>query len=153
MFKGKLTIFLAVLLIADAIHLNNHEAAVDLPAGNVNLIADNGQAIKKCDNCGRGASTESASVSPYSPSDKNYVWNLEVVGSQVAFKGSNGKYLSRCNGCWASAAYRDSAFVHATKLEPWSLWTPVLHANGKYSFKSDTGRFLARCNRCVYLGK
>jgi len=42
MLKLKLTIFLAVLLIADAIHLNNHEAAVDLPAGTVNLIADNG---------------------------------------------------------------------------------------------------------------
>ncbi len=77
------------------------------------------------------------------------MWTLEAVGNQVAFKGSNGKYLSRCNNCWSSAADPDAAFVHTPDYQPWSLWTPVLNENGKYSFKSDNGKYLARCNGCV----
>ena len=72
MFKGKLTIFLAILLIADAAidpAVYPIEPALDLPAGAVSLIADNGQAIKRCKNCGIVRRPkdypDSASVSPY----------------------------------------------------------------------------------------
>jgi len=68
MFKGKLTIFLAILLIADAaIYSNNQEGSEYLPAGTVSLIADNGQALKLCNNCGKSrvGLNVSASVSPY----------------------------------------------------------------------------------------
>lgn len=149
MFKENLAIFLAIFFLGNTIHLQSTEASIDLPAGTINLIADNGQAIKLCSNCGNAAYTDSASVVDFSPSDKGQVWTLEVVGGQVAFKGSNGKYLSRCNNCWNSAADPDSAFVHTPDYQPWSLWTPVLNANGKYSFKSDNGKYLARCNGCA----
>jgi Zn-finger protein len=153
MFSTKIATLLVILLVAEAIHLQgNHEASVDLPAGTVNLIADNGQAIKVCNNCGAAAYTDSASVADYSASNNDEVWTLEVVGSQVAFKGSNGKYLSRCNNCWNSAAYPDAAFVHTPDYQSWSLWTPVLNANGKYSFRSDNGKYLAKCNNCAYQG-
>jgi hypothetical protein len=73
-----------------------------------------------------------------------------VVGNQVAFRGINGNYLSRCNGCWLGGVRPDSAFVHAqTYGYPWALWTPILLPNGKYVFKSDTGKYLARCYGCV----
>ena len=77
------------------------------------------------------------------------MWTLENVGSQVAFKGSNGLYLSRCNGCWSRGAYPDSAFVHIAGREPYALWTPELQPNGKYAFKSDSGKYLARCESCT----
>jgi thymidine kinase len=138
-------LILALALTANAIHLNlNHDQAVDLPAGSVYLVGDNGQYISICTNCGGGAYPDSAALAA-----TPQAWTLEVVGSQVAFKGANGKYLSRCNGCWSGGSYPDSAFVHTPDRQPWSLWTPVLQANGKYSFKSDNGKFLARCNGCV----
>ena len=139
-------IVLALALTASAIHLNlNHEAGIDLPAGSVYLLGDNGQFVSICTNCGSGAYPDSAALTA-SPS----AWTLEVVGSQVAFKGTNGKYLSRCNTCWiGGGVYADSAFVHTPDRQSWSLWTPVLQANGLYSFKSDNGNFLARCNGCV----
>jgi thymidine kinase len=141
-----LIIVLALALTASAIHLNlNHEAGIDLPAGSVYLLGDNGQYVSICTNCGSGAYPDSAALTA-SPS----AWTLEVVGSQVAFKGTNGKYLSRCNTCWiGGGVYADSAFVHTPDRQSWSLWTPVLQANGLYSFKSDNGNFLARCNGCV----
>ncbi len=76
-------------------------------------------------------------------------WTLEIVGSQVAFKGVNGKYLSRCNNCWVGGAYPNSVFVHLPDRQAASLWTPIRHASGKYLFKSDNGQFLARCDGCV----
>ncbi len=76
-------------------------------------------------------------------------WTLEVVGSQVAFKGANGKYLSRCNGCWSGGSYPDSVFVHTPDRQPWSLWTPIRYACRKYLLKSGNGQFLARCDGCV----
>lgn len=64
MLKMKLVLLLATIFLAQAIHLhNNHDAAVDLPAGTVRLAADNGQYLKVCRNCGKGAYPDSASVS------------------------------------------------------------------------------------------
>jgi hypothetical protein len=150
MLSIKLAFLLATIFLAHAIHLqNNHDAAVDLPAGSVRLVADNGQFLKICHGCGNGAFPDSASIgASQSPED---TWTLELVGAQVAFKGSNGKYLSRCNTCWGggSSSLPDSAFVHVADHKPYSLWTPVLQSNGKYSFLSDNGRFLARCENCV----
>jgi hypothetical protein len=143
--KGEIIVILALALTASAIHLQqSHEAAVDLPAGSVYLLGDNGQFINICTNCGPGSYPDSAALQTTAQA-----WTLEVVGSQVAFKGANGNYLSRCNGCWNGGAYPDSAFVHTPDHQPWSLWTPVLQPNGRYSFQSDNGKFLARCNGCV----
>lgn len=143
--KGGIIVVLALALTASAIHLNlNHEAAVDLPAGSVYLSGDIGQFVSICTNCGPAAYPDSAALSA-----TPQAWTLEVVGAQVAFKGANGKYLSRCNNCWNTGSYPDSVFVHADDRQSWSLWTPVLQANGLYSFKSDNGNFLSRCNGCV----
>lgn len=146
MMKKELAVLLALVFAANALHLKEtHAPGVDLPAGTVALIADNGQFLSVCSNCGNGAKPDSASLDAALQD-----WTLEVVGSQVAFKGKNGKYLSRCRNCWLSgAAYPDSAFVHETGQEPYSLWTPTLLPNGKYAFKSDNGNYLARCNGCV----
>lgn len=63
-FKMKLVLLLATVLLTQSMHLhNNHEASVDLPAGTVRLMADNGQYLKKCTNCGEGAYPDSASIS------------------------------------------------------------------------------------------
>jgi hypothetical protein len=43
MISMKLAFLLATIFLAQAIHLqNSHDAAVDLPAGSVRLVADNG---------------------------------------------------------------------------------------------------------------
>lgn len=147
MIKQVLLVALALACAVHAIHLNEvHEAGVDLPAGTVALVADNGENLRVCHGCG-GAKPDSASIQAIK--DASSVWTLEVVGSQVAFKGSNGLYLSRCNGCWPRGAYPDSAFVHIAGREPYALWTPELQANGKYAFKGDNGKYLARCNGCA----
>jgi hypothetical protein len=74
-----------------------------------------------------------------------------VVGNQVAFKGSNGKYLARCSKCWKNSAYPDSAFIYVDSgvSTPAKLFTPVLQSNGKYSFKADNGKYLTRCRACI----
>jgi hypothetical protein len=66
MFKENLVVFLAILLLGSALHLQSKDASIDLPAGTVNLIADNGEAIKLCSNCGNAANPDSASVASYS---------------------------------------------------------------------------------------
>lgn len=97
--KEGIIVILALVLTASAIHLNlNHDAAVDLPAGTVYLGAYNGQYARICANCGPAAYTDSAALGP-----TRSAWTLEVVGSQVAFKGNTGKYLARCNKCWSRA--------------------------------------------------
>ena len=112
--KGGIIVILAVALTASAIHLNlNHDADVDLPAGSVYLIANNLNYASVCKNCGEATQTDSAAVTT-----TREAWTLEVVGSQVAFKGSNGKYLSRCNACWKRAVSTDNVFVHATSIQP-----------------------------------
>lgn len=122
MLKQLLTIFLALTLTANCMHLQKqHKDAAPLSAGKVKLIADNGELLNVCTDCGPGAYPDSASLG----TDED-AWTLEVVGDQVAFKGSNGKYLSRCNNCWDDGAYPDSVFVHVDGPASWSLWTPVL---------------------------
>jgi len=93
--KGEIIVVLALALTASAIHLNlNHEAKIDLPAGSVYLASDKSQYLSICTNCGSESYTDSAAISA-TPS----AWTLEVVGDKVAFKGTNGKYLARCNDC------------------------------------------------------
>jgi hypothetical protein len=72
------------------------------------------------------------------------------VGKKVAIRGSNGRYLSRCNNCWPNAIYLDSAFAHMGNYNnAFSQWTPIRLGFGKWAFKSDTGKYLARCNGCT----
>ena len=77
------------------------------------------------------------------------MWKLEVNGSKVAFKGTNGLYLTRCNGCWPGSLNIDSVTVHVATPTATALWTPELQSNGKYAFKGDNGKYLARCNGCT----
>lgn len=148
---NKILVLFAILLAAHAIHLECTEkvSEIDLPPGTVNLIADNGQFLRVCQNCGSINNADTASVQP-DTGDDTVVWALEEIqGGKVAFRGSNGKYLSRCNQCWVGGSYPDSAFVHAlNSTHPISQWAPLIHPNGKYSFKCDNGKYLARCEGC-----
>lgn len=143
MIKQVIIFVLALACAAQIIPL-----AVDLPPGTVNLVADNGWYLNVCRGCG-GAKPDSASIIGGAGKDATMIWNLEVVGSQVAFKGSNGLYLSRCGSCWTGATQISSAFVHGTGPGIYTLFTPELQANGKYAFKGDNNRYLARCELCV----
>lgn len=114
--------------------------------GTVQLQTDLGF-LRLCPTC--GGSTPSA-VSVENVNDANTKWKLVRVGTKVAFQGSNGNYLSRCNGCWRGGASPDAAFVHLNNpSEPYSQWTPTKLANGKWSFRADTGKYLSRCNNCA----
>ena len=135
--------------IGHSLHvLEEHEASI-LDGGVAYILADNGQYLTACTGCGRSAYPVSASVQP--PSD-NAKWTIEVVGDQVAFKGSNGNYLSRCLGCWIGSTItpNNAAFLHqTTSSAPYSRWTPEKLANGKFAFKGDNGQYLSRCEACV----
>ncbi len=114
-------------------------------------MAINGQFLRICSNCG-GSYADSASVQP-DIRDNAQVWTLERVKNKVAFKGSNGLYLSRCNNSWDGGAYADSAFVHLPDSSaPYSQWTPKRLSDGKYAFLSDNGLYLAPCNNCAPSG-
>lgn len=121
------------------------------PTGNVNLQADTSAFLARCNNCGPGATADSASLHETNPANPWATWAVEVVGSKVAFKADNGNYLSRCNGCWTGGAYPDSVFVHVPSAasEPAAQWTPENLGNGKWALKADTGKYLSRCNNCV----
>ena len=128
--------------------VEEHEASI-LDGGVAYLIADNGQYLTACTGCGKAAYPVSASVQPLSDNAK---WTIEVVGDKVAFKGSNGNYLSRCLGCWIGTKItpNNAAFLHqTTSAEPYSRWTPEKLANGKFAFKGDNGQYLSRCEACV----
>ena len=109
--------------------------------------ADDGEYLTLCSNCGGAYPSAAVLEASITPESK---WTLVRVGKQIALKGSNGNYLSRCNGCWSGGAYPDSAFVHLNNdSEPYSKWTPEKQANGKWALKGDNGKYLARCNACA----
>ena len=67
---------------------------------------------------------------------------------QVYILADTGKALARCNGC-GSAAYSDSAAVHAAVGNSWALWRLYPGNNGQVAIQSvDTGKYLSRCNNC-----
>lgn len=116
----------------------------------VYLLADTGKAIARCNGCGSAAYPDSAGVHG-NIGDSFAIWKLYPgCDGTVALQGDTGKYLARCNGCWSSAAYSDSAFVHATDpTQAYAHWLMINNGDGTYSFQSDTGKYLARCNGCV----
>jgi transcription elongation factor Elf1 len=115
--------------------------------GSATIQADNGAYLKVCTSCG-GAYPNAAAVQAGITAESK--WQLIRVGKKVAIKGSNGNFLSRCNNCWTSGAYPDSAFVHLPNaVEPYSQWTAVKQASGKWTLQADTGKYLARCNNCA----
>ncbi|KAF0711248.1 hypothetical protein As57867_005331, partial [Aphanomyces stellatus] len=67
-------------------------------------------------------------------------------GDIVTIQADTGKFIARCNGCIPSAAYPDSAFVHASTPFNWTVFNT---GTGKLAFRSDTGNYLARCNGCA----
>lgn len=136
---------LVVVLVLGSAAVHLHDAS-SLKAGNVTLTDDSGQFLKICHNCGN-AVPDSASIQAVA--DGTQVWKLELVGSKVAFKGTNGLYLTRCNGCWRGSRFPDSATVHVAAPAGNALWKPELQSNGKYAFKGDTGKYLARCSNCT----
>lgn len=111
----------------------------------VTLQADNGQFLRLSPKSG-GAYPGFA----VSTDNNAEIWGILRIGDKVAFRNSNGNYLSRCNGCWNRGAYPDSAFAHlSTPDEPYSQWKPIQQPNGKWAFQADTGKYLARCNNCA----
>jgi hypothetical protein len=70
-------------------------------------------------------------------------------GMKVAFKASNGNYLSRCEQCVFDAKISDFAFVHASFLAGWNAWDVVDAGQGKIGLRADTQRFLSRCHHCA----
>jgi hypothetical protein len=111
-----------------------------LPTGFVKLKAYTGDFLSACINCGYGSYPDSAAFG------SEEAWNLEYVGSKVAFRSStNGNYLSRCHNFWYNGAnYADSVFVFANKGEGAALWTPIPRPNGRYAFQADNGKYLSK---------
>lgn len=70
------------------------------PAGRVNLIANSGSFLSRCDNCGPASYVDSAAIYSISPDDSKATWISELVGGQVQFKSDIGKYLGLCSNCW-----------------------------------------------------
>lgn len=94
---------------------------------------------------------DSASIqNAQNATDGTQFFQLEVFGTRVAFKGSNGLYLTRCNGCWPGANFTDSVTASAANATGSALWTAETLANGKYQFISDIGGYLARCSGCNF---
>lgn len=119
----------------------------------VYLIADTGKALARCNGCGPGAYSDSASVHANIGDPWAKFKIFSGADGKVAIQADTGKYVARCNGCWSGGAYPDAGFVHETNPNnPWAQWTLVANSDGTYGFQSDTGRFLARCNGCVPRG-
>lgn len=113
------------------------------------IVADNGEYLTICTkDCGaRYPNTDVAAVKPKADLPSQ-VWTVEHVRNQIALKGSNGQYLTRCNQCVAFAKFPDAAFANSKDIKPASLWTVQLLPNGKYSLLADNGKYLSRCNNC-----
>ena len=75
----RILVLFAILLAVQAIHMQQlyeeKEAGIDLPPGTVNLIADNGEFLRVCRNCGANNNRDSASVQA-NPGDGTAVWTL-----------------------------------------------------------------------------
>jgi len=123
------------------------------PIGRITLQSDTGKYLSRCNSCGPGAYSDSASVHESNPSKSHAIWTSVKVGDKIALRSDTGNYLGRCNNCWNSKSpYPDSAFVHVKNPEQasWSLWIPESLNNGKWALKNiDTGKYLARCRDCV----
>jgi hypothetical protein len=116
----KVLLVTLILIAAQAIHLNqNHEAA--LKPGKATLKTDFGFYLRVCSKCGV---FQPDAVSVEKKNDTDSIWTIEVYGDKVALKGSNGKYLHRCNDCWPGALNKDSAFVNAKTPVYYASFTP-----------------------------
>ncbi len=119
----------------------------------VYLASDTGKYLCRCNGCGFAAAsalTDSASVHGVAGDSFAKFKLYTMKDGKVVLQADTGKYLARCNGCWASAAYVDSAFIHNTNpSEAWAQWTMIANSDGTYGFMADTGKYLARCNGCV----
>ena len=133
----------------------------EYPDGVVNLQADSGKYLARCEKCGTPNPSypydNSAGVHGENPIDPIAIWSAVKIGDKIALKGDNGLFLSRCYYCWQSGSYPNSVFVHVPEEEmrrsAYAQWTPELLSDGKWAFKSDVGTYLARCNGCVTGGK
>jgi hypothetical protein len=124
----------------------------------VNLKADSGNYLARCNNCIPGASyPDSAFVHVKEADVMNSPWALfalkKLDNGKYALKADSGNYLARCNNCIPGASYPDSAFVHVKEADvmnsPWAQFTLKKLGNGKYTLKADSGNYLARCNNCI----
>lgn len=155
MLKDLLLSLLILSVTVSSIHMNHEQALPgktsppQIPAGPVTIAADNGNYLTICtSNCGaRYPNTDVAAIKPKIDSPTQ-VWTVEHVKNQVALKGSNGQYLTRCSICVTFAAFPDAAFANSKDIKPSSLWTVQLLPNGKYSLLSDNGKYLSRCTNC-----
>ena len=156
MSKGLALSLLLLTIAVNSIHMNEHQQAPpakvtppQVPAGPVTIAADNGELLTICskDCKARYPNTDEATIEPKTDSPAQ-VWTVEHVKNQIALKGSNGQYLTRCNGCVTFAKFQDSAFANSKDIKPASLWTVQLLPNGKYSLLADNGKYLSRCANC-----
>ncbi|CAK4639960.1 hypothetical protein LEN26_014362 [Aphanomyces euteiches] len=121
----------------------------------VTLLSDNGNYLARCSGCvPRGSYGDSAfvHVSGSATAPGYAKWKVYNTGNgKLAFQGSTGKYLARCNNCSPTGAYPDEAFVHVSNWAdgPYAQWTCEDIGDGKIALKSDTGKYLARCNNCL----
>ena len=81
-----------------------------------------------------------------------FLWTPEDMGNgKWAFKGDNGKYLSRCYGCVPGSTQPDFAFVNAVTAlnNPAAQWTVSPNIpTGPVNIKSELGTYLTRCRDC-----
>lgn len=116
----------------------------------VTLQNVNGYYLSYCFKCGPAASDQQVTFHLNDKQSPFVQWTVEDAGNgKVAFKGYNGKYLSRCNNCWYNTDKPDAAFLHeANKNNPWAQWTPV-KVGDRFAFRADSGQYLALCSGCV----
>ena len=104
--------------------------------------------MARCNNC-NGDAVNSVNVQEQDSSRPWAIWSVERVGSLVALKSDNGKYLTKCTNCWERGIHPDSAFATADAATGSSLWITIYIDNGKWAVKGDKGRFLSRVLNCV----
>ena len=91
------------------------------------LKSDNGYLLTRCNGCWSSSSyADAAFVHVGNPVGNVWsTWTPEIQDDgKWAFKGDNGMYLARCNGCVTGGAFGDFAFVHVSTVanNPWALW-------------------------------
>lgn len=90
----------------------NLNLVAKFPIGNINIQADSGKYLARCNNCGPAKLSDSASIYIIDPTEAVAIWTVIQVGDKVALKSDNGKYLVTCRDCWNDSDEKDAAFIH-----------------------------------------
>ena len=133
MSKSLILVLGFAAVLASGLHIQMNLQG--LPAY-ANIQADNGYLLARCQNCGPSLLPDSAAIYPEDPSAPTAIWKIEQIRGYVAFKSSNGNYLTACSGCWVGNK-KTAAFLENTNpnvnLE--ALWKLIDLGDGKWAIK------------------